>query len=57
MQAGGIAPPLPAQIVKAVFRGLADREADVVQLDIGIAEIAADVEHEELHQTHHHPGG
>ena len=46
-----IAPPLPPQILDAVFRCLSDRETNVVQFDIGIAVVAADIEHEELHRV------
>src|ERR1700753_311799 len=50
MQALRIAPPLPAQIVVAILWYVADRETDVVQFDIRIAAIPADVEHEQLHR-------
>jgi hypothetical protein len=49
MQAFRIAPPLPAQILMAIFRRLADRKPYIVQFDVRIAATAADIEHEQLH--------
>ena len=50
VQAFRIAPPLLAQIVVAILRRLADRKAHIVQLDIRVAAIAADIEHVKLHR-------
>jgi hypothetical protein len=51
MQTARIAPPLLAQIVVTVFSGLPDRKPHIMQFDIRIAAVAADVEHEQLHET------
>jgi hypothetical protein len=52
MQAAGVPPPLPAQILVAVFRRLPDRKPHIVQLDIRVAAMAADIKHEQFHQPY-----
>ena len=42
--------PLDASDARRLF-GFADREPHIMQLDIGIAAVTTDVEHEKLHQN------
>jgi hypothetical protein len=51
MKAFQIAPPLSPEVLVAGFNRVADREADVVQLDIGVSAAAADIEHEQFHTS------
>jgi hypothetical protein len=48
MQTSRIAPPLPPEVLVTVLGLLADGEADIVQLDVGVSVLAADVVHEQV---------
>jgi hypothetical protein len=51
METFRIAPPLSPEVLVAGFNRIADGEANVMQLDIGVSAAAADVEHEQFHTS------